>query len=372
MSFTIEVDGKEFEGFTEASAEITLDTLSGKFSFSSTELDQGVSPFKVGQECIIRVEGETVVSGFIETINVRYDSDSHEIILEGRDRTADVIDSSVPESIEFQSDISFVDVIKQTLNKSGITDIDVIDNVGTLTNFTSGEISSQGTGETIFSFLQDLAKKKQVFLITDGEGNIVISQSSGVLVNENLINNPENQNSNILSASVLYDDRQRFSEYTVKSQSNNAADSVFGGLVSGSSAVNKEGKASDDEGIRTSRKHTIISDKAYSNSQLQERANWEVNIRRISSRIYNCTVQGHKRSDSSKIWRPNQLVQIIDTFSQINDILLVNTVKFTLSLGDEAGSRTELTFVNKNAYKPESQIPISEQKSSDFGSAFNL
>ena len=90
---TIETAGQEYRGFTEISVVNSLDTLSGQFSFLATTKNDDILPIKRDETCIIRVEGETVMTGFVEKINVKYSGDSHRLIIEGRDKTADVIDS---------------------------------------------------------------------------------------------------------------------------------------------------------------------------------------------------------------------------------------------------------------------------------------
>lgn len=366
MAITIEVNGIQYDGFTDAEIEITLDTISGRFQATSTTLTQVISPFSVGQECVVRVDDEEVITGYIEQINVTYDAESHDIVISGRDKTADVIDSSTPEKNEFQSDLSLQGIIEKTLSNAGIADIGVIDKVGDLTNFTTGDISSSDTGETIFEFLRALAEKKQVFLTTDGQGNIVISRSSGEGDIENLISDPLNTSSNILSGLVVYESQDRFNNVQVKSQSNNSGAVSLESFISGNNSVNVSGNASDSD-IRSSRKLTILSNKTYNTSQLNDRAAWEVNIRRISSKRYSCLVQGHTRPDKSGIWRPNQLVKIKDVFCDLDAIMLINTVKFSIALGDGQGERTELTFVDKDAYKIEAEKSKSETKSNNVG-----
>jgi prophage tail gpP-like protein len=367
MAMTLEVGGEQYEGFTAVNVVTTLDTISGQFSFESAPLETGIYPFVIGQDCVVRVEDEVVITGYIERINVNYDCESHSIVVEGRDRTADVIDGSGNgANVEYQADLSFEEVIRQTLQKNGITDIGVINTVQDLKNFSKGEIESQNLGETIFEFLQRLAKKKQVFLTTDGLANITITRSEGVRVDEYLTNDPENPQSNIKSSNISYDYTERFNEYTVKSQENTAASNLFGNVSAPSSVVEKD-KSVFDENIRSDRKITILGDSAYTSEQLIERAQWEANIRRVRSRNYQFTVQGHKRSKDSGIWKPNQLVQVKDVFSDIDDELLINRVSYSFSIDE--GSITALDLVEKDAYKTEAELPVvnKKEKTSIFG-----
>ncbi len=377
MTITIEVDGTEYEKFTSVEVENTLDSISGRFFFSSRTKTAQISPFQVGQASVIRVENESVINGFIERISIGYDKESHIINVEGRDRTCDIIDSTI-DNIEFKS-ASLKTRIEQVLiaaeistgdgNGNIIRGIRVINSVNDLTDFKENETISVDPGETIFEFLERMAKMKQVFLITDGNGNVVISRSEGNSVNELLVNDPANQNSNILGGSVTYDSRERFNQITVKGQDNPQALNSLGSLTKNSNIVSKSTFTTDVD-VRVSRKFTVIADSSYSDTQLGERATWEVNIRRIRGSDYSCRAQGFRRSKNSGIWRPNQLVQVIDRFAEIDAKLIINRVVYTLS--DDEGSKTQLFFVEQDAYQVQALLPVAIKKSNDFGGTLNI
>ncbi len=366
MSITLEVDGIQYEDFVEISVLNALDTMSGEFTFISRVTTTENFPIKVGQEAIIRVEGESVITGFIETIRVINEPRTHNLIISGRDQTNDVIDSTFSDDVSFQSDISLKELIEQTLDKVEIPNIKVIDRVGNLSNFTSSEVNKSALGQTIFNFLEETAKKKQVFLITDGLGNIVISRSNGIRINDIVISDPSNTSSNILRSNIVYDDSKRFKKYVVKSQENVSGLGSLKALMSPQNIVDKEASAEDTENrIRSSRTLGINADKAYANDQLIARAQWEANMRRVKSRIYTATMQGHLRPTSDGIWKKNQLVQINDIFCDLNAEMLVNTVEYNLSNDD--GSHTVLTFVDPDAYFVQASEPIATQKSNKIG-----
>jgi len=63
------------------------------------------------------------------------------------------------------------------------------------------------------------------------------------------------------------------------------------------------------------------------------------------------------------------MLKILDSFSSIDAIMLINTVKFSQTVSE--GSRTELTFVDHDAYKVQAERPIEQDKSNDLGSLFS-
>lgn len=269
---TIQVSGVRFEGFNSASVTKSLDTLSGSFSFNATRQEEIQLPFSVGDPCIIFVSGIKVITGFIDLISVNYSKDNHSIDIQGRGKTADVIDSTLDGQIEFNGNISLKEIIEQTLQKSGITGISVIDNVIGIKTFNGGEIESGQVGQSIFDFLEVLARKRQVLLNSDGEGNIVITQSSQEIIDQTIINQPGQ--GNLISANINYDLTNRFQIYRVHSQDNNAGLALLGSSVDENKSYERQGQSIDDE-IRSSRRMNIIAEESYSDEDSQNRAKWE-------------------------------------------------------------------------------------------------
>jgi len=365
---TIEVNGNDYRGFTSASALRTLDTMSGEFEFIMTRDEALRIPFKSGDECIVRVDGVRINTGFIERIGPSYDEKTDDISSSGRDLTQDVIDSSLDVTRNYQSNVSFVNLINSVLSDAGIPNIDVFNSVSNLRDLKQGDISASEVGETIFSFLESIARKLQVFLITDGLGNIIISRNNGQIINGLITSDPNNTQSNILGGNFNKDLSNRFNKYIVKSQSNLGGLSDLGSFVSSSDASNVNGEATDTE-IRTSRKLTIVADKSYTTEQCQQRAEHEANIRRIESITYTVTLQGHQRTTANPgIWLPNQLVKVVDVFSDVDSILLINTVRYIVD--NDGGNKTQLTLVDVDAYQVQASKPVAAKKSSSLGSLF--
>ncbi len=240
---TIEVNGNDYTGFTSASALRTLDTISGEFEFIITRDEALNIPFKTGDECVVRVDGVKINTGFIERIGPSYDDKTDDISVSGRDLTQDVIDSSLDVTKNYQSDVSFVNLIKSVLSDADIPNINVFNSVPKLRDLKQGDISASEVGETIFSFLESIARKLQVFLITDGLGNIIISRNNGQIVNGLITNDPNNPQSNILAGNFNKDISKRFNKYIVKSEANLGGISDCISFISSSHASNVNCKA---------------------------------------------------------------------------------------------------------------------------------
>ncbi|MEE8341958.1 MAG: hypothetical protein V3S42_04535 [Candidatus Neomarinimicrobiota bacterium] len=361
----IEVEGSRFEGFTTASVTKSLDTLSGSFSFDATKQQLINLPFSVGQACQIFVQDKKIITGFIDIVSVNYSRDEHLINIQGRDKTSDVIDSTIGESVEFTGNISLAEIITMTLSNVGISGINVTDSVGTLDLFNGSEIESGEVGESVFDFIERLARKRQVLLNSDGDGNIVISRSSSQIVDETIVN--QENSGNILSGTISYNSTNRFNRYIVRSQDNNTGLSLFGKSVDQEKSYNRKGE-SIDEDIRDSRVLNVIAGESYTDNDSLNRAKWEQNIRRVQSTDYSAVVQGFFRGESNEIWQENVLVQIKDSFAGLNGIMLLNSLNYSFSI--DSGSRTTLNFIDRDAYKIEADKPAVTKRSNSLGLGF--
>lgn len=355
----LEVEGVRYEEFSSISVTRSLDTLSGEFAFEASRQENTQLPFSVGQQCKVFVDGSQVVEGFIDVVNVTYDPLSHEIFIQGRDKTSDVIDSTVGNVATFNGNISFVQLIEKTLENNGITGIDVTDESGSAPTFTAEDIESGGNEDTVFSFLENLARKRQVLLTTDGVGNIIITRSGDEQVEDEILNLPTAGISNILGGNISYDITDRFGKYSVFSQDNNVGLAALGSGSDSTRSYSRQGTSTDPE-IRTSRQLNIIAEDSYNDTESENRAIWENNIRRVRSISYSVTIQGFTLKNGD-LWQPNKLVQVVDEFAQLNAIMLINSVTYNFSI--DSGSTTSLSLVDQDAYKVEAEKPQVQKRS---------
>lgn len=357
----LEVNNIRYSRFTEATATISLDSLASGFSFSAVSVDGLPLPFKGGEPCKVIVDGDAVLSGFIETVEVDYDSSSHNIKIKGRSATGDLVDSSL-DAKDYTAPVTLLKIIETVISEVGLS-IGAIDN-SSIAPFNDAEDKiASAVGENAFSFIERLARKRQVLLTSDSDSNVVITRSEPTSIDATLRNTVPTRGTtfftskapstnNIISANVRYDNTQRFRKYTVKSSLNTSLG--FASKTKISDIVDQN-RTIEDKDIRESRKLVIVAEKSSSNDQCKERATWEANIRKTRSQIYTAVVQGY-RSDSGVLWSVNNLVSIVDEFSDINAQMLINSVKFMFSAAE--GSRTEIGFVPKDSYQVEISEPV--------------
>jgi prophage tail gpP-like protein len=155
-----------------------------------------------------------------------------------------------------------------------------------------------------------------------------------------------NVNNNILAGSATFDFKQRFNSYHGYSQANSVA--FIDTPQTPQQLTNKRGGTGADAEIRATRQYNFISEKASDDNDLKNRAIWEANIRRATSKTQSCTVQGFRAEKDGIIWRPNLLVRVDDEFTNTSGTFLIKDVTYNYAL--DGGSFTTLTLVAKDAF----------------------
>lgn len=395
---TLEVFGKKYTGWTEASIFRSIECISGNFTFSATSSPSDPFPIGVGLSCRVYIDSTMVLNGYIDSVDVSYDADSHNITIKGRDKTADLIDSTIIGVKEFQG-MNLIQVIQKILDDNNMDDIQIKNLAGDITAiFPDIDPAATPISQTRFAFIETYARKRQVLITTDGLGNITLVRGAlgtSPAILQSVIGGAQN---NIKSASVKYDLSKRFYQYTLQSQQNPSAisDTEEGDASNadtGGDANNPDESGDNDDygqgeqpvdietvvtqsgtaidaAIRPSRVSETIARTCDSSVNLTQLAIWTANLARARSTEYELVVQGHYQDDAqTMVWQPNILVPIIDDFSDIDATMLVKSVEFKVSLS--SGTTTTLCFVDSDAYtlelEAESQTNKKKKRSNKLG-----
>jgi len=340
---TLEVNGTDYDNFVSASVGIRLDALSNTFTFEAVAPQNAPLPFKGGDPCKIRADGELVLTGFIEVISVSYDSESHTINVSGRDKTGDLLDSTIDKLDDFYGENLTLKALIEAVIKSIGSDIKVIDEANPTPFNGAEDISAPEPGDNAFSFIEAHARKKQVLLTSNANGDIIITKNSGEYAEgavQHIIGADDN---NVLSANFNFDTTGRYNLYKMASSLNPVALN-FSGDTGVDSISNQSGGISDDE-IRAGRQLVLVSETTLSDENCAKRAKWEADIRKARGLLYSAKVNGFRIADN--LWQINRLYQIVDDYVGKKETMLCNSVSF--NWGPE-GSDTDLGFVGKKAY----------------------
>ena len=350
----LEVNGVEFENFLSAQVQIRLDSLCRAFSFTAVSTRGDPLPFSGGESCRVIVDGEAVLTGHIEIVDADYDKESHTITVEGRDKLGDLVDSSLLAIDDIRSPITLKQIVERIISALGL-DIIVIDEANPEPFNESEDIASPEPGQNAFEFLEAIARKRQVFLTSNGAGNLVILKSPGADSGYLLQNIIDANDNNILSGSVSYDNTGIFNKYTMSSSMNPVALNSAGDTDI-ASIVNQSGSATGSARLsgRVGRQLVLVSEGSFSNDEDGKRADWEKRIREARSRVHSVSVQEYRPEND--LWAVNTTVGIVDEFAKINERMLINSVTF--SQDADSGSLTNLSLIEENAYNLELAEPV--------------
>jgi len=362
VTLTLEVDGKEFSNFTEASASIALDQFVNTFSFGATSDEPQGFPVRVGDEVRVLADGNPIVTGFVESLNGSHSSNSRIINISGSSKTADVVDSAINQ-IVFNTPISLKGVIEKILREIG-SSLKVTNEVSGLADFEKSELIASKPGQGAFSLMEQYARKRQVFVRTDIGGNILISRNPSIESGLRILSRFKDDDNNVKSARISIDHSARFNKYIVISQQNQTSLFSIGEDPGADNVSNQSGQAIDSD-IRTSRTFTFTAENATDNNGLVERAVWEANVRRSRSLTHTAIVVGHSAGNGP--WSVNDLVRVIDEWEDVDAVMLIDRLTFRFS-GE--GSVTEIRCVAPDSYTLQASEPAKQKQTDVLGGLF--
>lgn len=337
-------NGIAYTMWESATFNRSLDANCGQFSITSSNPFSPAYPLRVGDRVQIIINGVPVISGFVDKISASGSIDGHRLNIAGRDKVSDLIDSSVPDSTKsMKGPISLKKMAERIIAALGAA-IKVIDSTGGIDDFGADELQAAESGQKCMDFLVSFARKRQAYLITDGNGDLVIFKPQGQKVSTQLLHMHDGANNNVKTAELDLDVSARFNKYVVRSQSNTAAD-PFAGYDAKSVSVT--GTAIDPE-IRTSRYLEIQAEQSMSESTGTERANEESNLRRAKGLTYTATLYGDSQIDGSP-WNIGYLVDAFDDFNGVRGELLMFAISTTIDLS--GGSETTVGCSPADAYR---------------------
>jgi prophage tail gpP-like protein len=351
MTLSLMVNGTKFREAISIDVHRSLGELCGYFNVRCSIGLGSFLPFGVGSAAqIVTESNRPVLTGFVEQIEVEQDTGSHDIAISGRDRTCDLVDGYAPsgDKRRWKGPIAFDRIAKTVLADAGLSAILLVNEAGALQDITDKELVSFENSTTVFDFLDTYARRLQVILITNGDGNIVMIRASKATLQGKLIRNIIDKGINILASRLTVNRAYRYNKYVVNSQV-----PVTFSDSDPSEVINHLGEAVDKD-IRPSRILMIDSEEPMTSDVARKRAEFEAAIRLGQSLTYSAVVQGHEVSPGNP-WQINRLIAVTDDLCAISDTLLVKEVNFRYDL--TTGSTTEIVATYKNAYAPEPITP---------------
>jgi prophage tail gpP-like protein len=324
------IDDYEWGGWQGYGVQLSMQRLSGSFTLQVTDRWAGqdtIRPVQAGSACELTVDGEVLITGYVDVRAPKYNSQEHRMALSGRDKTADLIDCTAASTQWIGRGLA--DIARTLARPFGIKVVDLANVNAPFTTLKPDD------GETVFEALERAARIRGVLLTTDGTGNLILTRAGSLRAHDPLV-----LGDNILTGQPEVDLRNVFSHYTLKGQMP-GTDEFFGAPTAGVMAT------AIDTRIGRYRPVTLMAEQSLDSASASDRITWEQNVRwgRAQSVVYE--VMGHRQSNGD-LWRPNMLVNVTDAYAELaEDERLITDVSYSL---DDNGERVELTVMPKEAF----------------------
>lgn len=326
------VEGMRYGGWKKVAVHRSIEHIAGAFEIEVSEKWPGnpvAREILPGQSCKVELDGETVITGYVDLVDIGYSNRDHTVAIQGRDKTGDLVDCSHHFSPGSWQKVKADLLIRKFCEPYGIKTIfeaPVGKPIRTLSHI---------GGERTFDLISRVCEQRALLPVSDGLGNLVITRAgtkraAGALV----------FGENIISAQVTNSHADRFSDYLFVGQN----DYLPGWKVTAS--TEPYGHAIDP-GIKRYRPDTRISEGPGDSADFADRARWRATIAAGRSRRAVYTVQGW-RDAAGNLWAPNSMITVNDPVAGIDLPLLIVDVENVKS-GD--GSLTNLTVTRREAYE---------------------
>lgn len=359
------VNGMTFDYWTRAAIDRDLSEICGSFQLELRDSARNlaswpyatpahpIAPLVWGDAVEISIDDELVLVGWIDDVNPTAGENGIGLTISGRDIVGDLVDcaAAVDGPTEFKG-LDLLQIAERLVKPFGLkarADVDV------------GEPFDRFTvdcGETVLSCLEKGARQRGLLITSDGIEGIVFTRSGQQRGAGDLY-----LPGNIADSSGSFSGRDRFSDYYVKGQAERAGGARRNKAALDATAepltadapppppseelrgITIMGHAEDPE---VTRYRPIVSmTRSQANAQsAQTQAEWMKRTRRAKSDKLDYLYRDY-RGSTGRLWRPNELSLVNDTYQVVNRDMLTAGVTF---IYDERGTQTQLRLTGPEAY----------------------
>lgn len=321
----INCNNKPINNFNNFSLTKSIENFCNSFSFDVSNINN----IKQGSDITIYINNELAFTGAVESISHNQSSNSNSYTISGRDKTAELIDSYIIPKQYKQND--FLKLISLVLKDNGY-DIKVDSDIAVLPKLAGNSFVAE-KGEKIFEFIDKLARQIRVILITDENGNILITREGADLAVGTL-----SLPNNILESSLDIDSNESYKYIR-----------IIGSQKTDESRKRiKQSKEVIDERSKTNKRLIVSIPQNSNRKSLESVANWYMAVKRGKGARYTATVQGFLTNvKTGLLWQANTVVMLKDNNNEINGLFLIQAVEYSQSLD---GSKTGLTLCNIGSF----------------------
>jgi prophage tail gpP-like protein len=342
---TLVVHGLIYEDWETVWFQWTLGDPYAQFRFTATEddthlwmageertPDELLLRFKPGDECRLYLGGYPIMLGVIMVRQVAYDSKNHTIVLQGVTLTYYAANASIiDEKAEYEG--TFLDIAGKVLAPT-CSGYKVW---GAVSQLPFKDPQRPEPGETIFAFLERIARDRKVIVTSDPYGDFLfIGEHEGAYVSDLV------EGGNILKCQAIIADLKAQSVFIARGQSAGSDEQ------NGKEAAHQEAKV-DGTAKCYSPLLTPIEHPVWTRAEVELRAQNELMFAEGQHKVEaTVTVQGWFNPRTGLRWDVGQDVHFQSPMTGIdNQMLKIRTVTYTQ---DKSGSLTTMVLVHPSGF----------------------
>lgn len=334
---SLHTGGTIHEGWTDVSITLALDRLSGEFDVRLTDSwvrNGRTVRFDVpeGASCVVRIDGETVLTGYVDEVTREYDESDRRTSLRGRDKAGDLVDCSAPVA-DWQGR-SLAAIAADLCAPFGIS---VLSRAAAAQ--TAFPRFSTNPGDTVAATLERMLRQRGLMAWSDGLGGLIIDavqESNPIAVLE--------PGRSILSASCSRSMADRFATYSAVAHADGGADMDD---VENAETITRPSGSATDPGVSRHRPLVLVAETQAGGPSLSTRAAHEAKTRAARGWQAVYTVPGW-RNDRGSLWRPGQTVTLRDDLLSLSGNWVITQARFRQT--DREGTAAELTVARAAAF----------------------
>ena len=300
--------------------------------------DQMPPDVAAGAPVVVKISGDTVMTGRIDEVNHQVNKSSHTLTISGRDGAAVLLDCSAP--IFTAQMASLQEIVTKVVRPLGITKI-LLDAAAIRTR----EKISVEPGDSAWDVLSHAAEANGLWPWFEPDGTLVIGGPDySQPVSATLVLRRDGIGNNVLSLDKTESVAERYSQVTVLGQTHSTS------LEQGKNALQATEK---DSGMSWYRPKIITDHEADNAAICRDRARKLISDSRLKGLTLTATVQGHRITSTDgagngMLWTPGQRIYVVSEPHGIAAIYFLMARKFTRSRNE--GTRTTLTLKEDGAW----------------------
>lgn len=342
---------KIYSGWKELSVSRSLEEIAGQFTLGVT-VKAGDSPLvlKPGSECKLEINGQRIITGYVDTVDTDVDSKNRTTTVTGRDKTGDLVDCAAIHGKGQWRNVSLATIAKDVCKPFGVTVRWQVQLAAAAAPFKVWQIEP---GEPVFDMLSRAARHRGVLITSNANGDLVFTTASTTKSGTLLLGTDDNSTApaaRALSVNTHQSWQERYSLFRVKGGCSGGG--VWGDTQTASQATSVYVDVTDPE-ITRYRPTIIIADDNFTKAKGNARGSWEQKRTMAHGTSASITVQDWF-DPQGRLWTPNTLVTVKAVAAGIPERdLLITSVKFELT--QDSGTITELELMPREGFEEPAQ-----------------